>query len=133
MAKVTIDNFADEIQKILDEYGEEVGEKLSEITTRIGKKGAELLKSESLEKFPNSNKHKKRYGTTWTARAERKRLYTTVTIYNSQPGLTHLLENGHLVKDGTGRVLGEAKAHPHISEVEQKLIKEFEKEVKSRL
>lgn len=133
MAKVTANNFADEIQKILDEYGEEVDKNLSEITTRIGKKGAELLKSESLGKFPNSKRHKKRYGSTWTATAERKRLYTTVTIHNNQPGLPHLLENGHLVKDGTGRILGEAKAHPHIYDVEQKLEKEFEKEVKSKL
>ena len=133
MAKVTIENFADEIQKILDEYGDEVDEKLNEITTRIGKKGAQLLKSESLEKFPSSKKHKKRYGSTWTAKAERKRLYTTVTIYNSQPGLPHLLENGHLVKNGTGRVLGQAEAHPHIYEVEEKIIKEYEKEVKNKL
>lgn len=133
MAKVTIDNFADEVKKILDEYGDDVDENLSEITTRIGKKGAQLLKNESLDEFPSSKKHKKRYGSTWTATAEKKRLYTTITIHNRQPGLPHLLEYGHVAINGTGRVVGQAEAHPHIYEVEQKLIKEFEKEVKNKL
>lgn len=133
MAKVTAENFASEIQKILDEYGDEVDENLSEITQRIGKKGAELLKTESLAMFPDSQKHKKRYGSTWTATAERKRLYTLITIHNTQPGLPHLLEYGHNVKDGTGRIVGEAGPHRHIYDVEQKIVAQFEKEVKNKL
>ena len=37
--KVTLDNLASEIEKILDEYGDEVDDKLDEITKRIGQKG----------------------------------------------------------------------------------------------
>lgn len=133
MAKVTAENFAKEVEKILEEYGDEVEENLSEITQKIGKKGTEMLKTQSLAQFPSSNKHKKRYGSTWTSTVERKRLYTTVTIYNKQPGLPHLLEYGHNVVDGTGRVIGQAEPHQHIRTVEEKLVTEFEKEVKNKL
>lgn len=126
--KVTIDNLGSEISKILDEYAGNVDENVDEITKKVGKKGAQALKNESLAKFKDSKKHKKRYGQTWTSKAEKKRLYTTVTIYNSQPGLPHLLEYGHASRNG-GRVMGKE----HISPVEQQLIAEFEREVRSKL
>lgn len=126
--KVTIDNLGSEISKILDEYAGNVDENVDEITKKIGRKGAQALKNESLAKFKDSKKHKKRYGQTWTSKAEKKRLYTTVTIYNSQPGLPHLLEYGHASRNG-GRVMGKE----HISPVEQQLIAEFEREVRSKL
>lgn len=126
--KVTIENLGSEIAKILDEYAENVDENIGEITKEIGKKGVQALKNESLAKFPDSKKHKKRYGQTWTSKAEKDRLYTTVTIYNTQPGLPHLLEYGHASKYG-GRVAGQE----HISPVEEQLIAEFEREVASKL
>ena len=126
--KVTIDNLGSEISKILDEYAGNVDENVDEITKKIGRKGAQALKNESLAKFKDSKKHKKRYGQTWTSKAEKKRLYTSVTIYNSQPGLPHLLEYGHASRNG-GRVMGKE----HISPVEQQLIAEFEREVRSKL
>lgn len=126
--KVTIDNLGSEIKKILDEYAGNVDENVDEITKKVGKKGAQTLKNESLAKFKDSKKHKKRYGQTWTSKAEKKRLYTTVTIYNSQPGLPHLLEYGHASRNG-GRVMGQE----HISPVEQQLIAEFEREVRSKI
>lgn len=126
--KVTLDTLGEELNKILDEYAGDIESNLDEITKRVGKKGALALKNESLAAFPDSKKHKKRYGSTWTSRADKQRLYTTVTIYNSQPGLPHLLEYGHASRSG-GRVQGKA----HISPVEEKLILEFEREVESKL
>ena len=38
MAKVTVDNLAEELKKILDDYGDEVSENLDKITRDIGKK-----------------------------------------------------------------------------------------------
>lgn len=126
--KVTVDNLEEELKKILDDYGDEVSENLDKITREVGKKGVQALKNESLEKFPSSGKHKKRYGQTWKSEVTKRRLYTTVTIYNSQPGLPHLLEHGHIKVNG-GRVPGKS----HIAPVEQKLILEFEKEVTNKL
>ena len=126
--KVTVDNLASEIQKILDEYGEEVSDNLSEITKKIGEKGAQALRDESLNKFPDSQKHKRRYGQTWKAEVTQGRLYTTVTIYNSQAGLPHLLENGHAKVNG-GRVPGKV----HIVPIERELVMQYEKEVTTKL
>ena len=43
--------------------------------------------------------------------------------------LTHLLERGHVLRDGTGRKVGQARAFEHIEPVEKDLIKEFEKRI----
>lgn len=126
--KITLENLGKEINKIFEEYKGDVESNLDEITKKVGKKGAQTLKNESLAAFPDSKKHKKRYGSTWTSRADKGRLYTTVTIYNSLPGLPHLLEYGHASRNG-GRVDG----REHISSVEESLILEFEREVESKL
>ena len=126
--KVTLDNLASEIKKILSEYGDDVSNDLDAITKRVGKKGVQALKNESLAKFPSSGKHKKRYGQYWTSTVEKNRLYTRVIIHSNQPGLPHLLENGHAKVNG-GRVPGRA----HISPIEQKLVIEYEKEVERGL
>lgn len=130
--KVSLENLDSEIKKILDEYGDEVNQNLDIITKRIGQKGAQALKNESLSKFPNSKKHKQRYGQTWTYEVEKKRLYTAVTIYNKQAGLPHLLENGHALVAG-GRSLGQVPGYEHIAPVADRLEQEYEAEVKSKL
>lgn len=130
--KVTLDNFEKEVEKILSEYGDDVSKNLNKITKEVGKKGAALLRNESLGTFPESGKHKQRYGQTWKSQATENRLYTTVTIYNSQAGLPHLLENGHALVAG-GRQMGEVSGREHIAPVETKLITEFEREVTQKL
>lgn len=131
-SKVTLETFGAEIQKILKEYEDDVTENLSIITKKIGQKGAKLLKDESLGQFPDSKRHKTRYGQTWTSKTEQNRLYTTVTIYNRQAGLPHLLENGHALVAG-GRQIGSVSAKTHIYPVEQELIRQYEREVVEKL
>lgn len=131
-SKVTLDNFQREVEKILSEYSYDVSSNLSKITKDIGRKGAALLRNESLGTFPDSKKHKRRYGQTWKAQATETRLYTTVTIYNSQAGLPHLLENGHALIAG-GRQMGTVSGKEHIAPVEDELFFQFEKEVKQKL
>lgn len=131
-SKVTLENFDSEIKKILSEYGDDVDKNLSAITKKIGQKGAKLLRDESLGMFPDSKKHKSRYGQTWTSRTEQRRLYTTVTIYNRQAGLPHLLENGHAMVAG-GRQVGFVSGKQHILPVEQELIQQYEREVMQKL
>lgn len=130
--KVSLDNLDKAIQEILNEYGDEVSANLDEITQKIGKKGAQTLKAESLSAFDSSKKHAKRYGQTWTYKAEKSRLYTTVTIYNRQAGLPHLLEYGHALVAG-GRQVGSVSGKSHIEPVEQKLVQEYEREVINKL
>lgn len=127
--KVTVDNLASEVQKILDEYGEEVAQNLDEITRRVGQKGAQALRNDSKAAFPKGTG---KYAKGWTYQVEKSRLKTSVIIYNRTPGLPHLLEHGHAVVAG-GRVAGRYDGKKHIEPVEQKLILEYEKEVLTKL
>ena len=49
--KVTVDNLADEVSKILDEYTDDIQENIEIINRKIGQKGAQALRNESKEKF----------------------------------------------------------------------------------
>lgn len=129
MAKrVKLENLGTEIKKILSEYGKETETNVAEMVQRVGRAGVQALKSESREKFGTSNK-KKRYANTWTMTTDKKRLYTGAIIYNTQPGLPHLLENGHVSRNGTGRTFGFVKGREHIKPVEEKLEKMLTQEV----
>lgn len=126
--KVTIDNLQDAIDNILEEYQGQVYENLEQITKQIGQKGVEALKNSSKEAFQG-----KKYASGWTMLTDKNRLYTTVTIYNKkQAGLAHLLENGHVKANGTGRY-GQWDGKEHILPVEEKLVDEYESEVVSNL
>lgn len=127
--KVTVDNLASEIQKILDQYGDEVTKNFDDITRRVGQKGAQILRNESKGAFPEGTG---KYASGWTYKVQKNRLYTTVTIYNKTPGLPHLLEHGHAVVAG-GRVAGRYDGKKHIEPVEKKLIVEYEREVINKL
>ena len=130
--KVTLENLGAEVEKILKKYEGEVEENLDIVTRKIGQKGAQALRNESLNAFPDSKRHKKRYGATWTSRVEKTRLTTKVVIYNSQAGLPHLLENGHALVAG-GRKAGFVEGRTHIEPIEKKLVEEYQQEVINRL
>lgn len=122
--KVTTDTLADSIRDILEEYGDEVKGSLDEITKKIAQKGQQAIKNESKSKFNG-----KSYWKGWKVDLQVGRLDTKATIYNeSLPGLPHLLEYGH-AKRGGGRVQGTV----HIAPVEEQLVDEFEKQVRSKL
>ena len=124
MAKITIDNLDSEIKKILDEYAGDIQDNLSVITKKIGQKGAKALQNQSKETFNG-----KKYYKGWGATVEQNRLYTTVIIHNKkQAGLAHLLENGHVKANGTGRY-GFWSGREHIAPVEKELVGEYEREV----
>ena len=126
--KVTIDNLASAISDILEDYDGEVYENLDEITQKVGKAGVTALKNSSKTTFGG-----KRYAGGWAMQTEKNRLYTTVTIYNkNQPGLAHLLENGHVKANGTGRY-GFWNGIEHIYPVEQELVEQYESEVSNSL
>ena len=122
--KTTIDTLAASISKILESYADDVSVDVAEVTKSMAKRGVTALKRESRTKFGGTGE----YAKGWKADTKVQRLYTSSTIYNTKPGLPHLLEHGHAKVNG-GRVPGVA----HIAPVEQELIKTFEREVLSKL
>lgn len=128
--KVTLDNLKDAIDKILTDYEDNVSENLSEITQRIAKTGAQAIRNDANAMFDNVNLPRGRYGSGWTAtRTQNARLKTVMTIHNKKyPGLSHLLENGHLLRNGR-----RARAFPHIKPVEEQIVKDYKTEVITKL
>lgn len=128
--KTPLDQMADAISDILEEYGDDLTENVGEIVTQLGRKGAQALKKESRQAFPKGTGE---YARHWRSQVERGRLSTTAIIYNDHPGLPHLLEHGHVARNGTGRIYGEVRGREHIEPVADKLVETFEREVVSKL
>lgn len=118
--RVTIDNLAEEVSKILDEYVDEIADGVDVATKKTAQLGARALNASSGKTFKG-----KKYRKSWTSKTTKTRLSSTGVIYSKMPGLPHLLEYGHANRDG-GRTPGRA----HISPVEQELISAFESEVR---
>lgn len=127
--KTPIDKLTASIKKVLDDYEGRVNENLAEAVKKVSAAGAKAVAAEAKSKFKG-----KTYAAGWTSRLETGRLSTQGVIYNkSEPGLPHLLEHGHLSKNGTQRVFGTVPGRPHIAPVEEKIVEDFEKEVRSSL
>lgn len=125
MAKTPLEKFAADIEKILAEYGDDIAQNVEEITERVGKKAAQAVK-----KSAQATVNGKDYASGWTSQTETTRLGTTATVYNKKlAGLAHLLEHGHVIRNGTGRTYGTTKAYVHIEPVEQEVVDEYEKEI----
>ena len=115
---VTPEQLAASLQKILEEYGDDVERASEECIREVAKAGRKALRS-------NSPKKKGDYAKGWSFEMDKQRLYTVATLYNKKPGLPHLLEFGHVTRNGTGRSYGSVKALPHIGSVEQQIIQEY--------
>lgn len=130
MSNVSINNLSQALVDVLNDYREEVTEDLkSDIMD-----AANFCKSEIQRRSPqNSGEYK--HG--WRIKKQfENSSVLRVVIYNAKkPSLTHLLEKGHLLISRTsGKVLGTAKAEPHIEPAEQaaekKLMNAIEIDVK---
>lgn len=133
--KTALEKLNESIASILQEYADNVVENVGEIATEMGKKGAQALRNKSRETFPvdKSRKITGEYAKGWKYQVAKKRLNTTVTIYNDHPALPHLLENGHVSRNGTKRTFGRVPGYEHIKPVADELIETYEKEVLSKL
>ena len=130
MAKtVPMDRLADEIQSILKEYQDDVVKDTDTAIRKTAQAGARTLRAESKAKFNGSG----RYAKGWKVKVEKKRLGTEAIIHNaSVPGLPHLLEKGHANRGG-GRTYPPVPGRAHIAPVEEKIVRDFEKEIEVRL
>lgn len=119
--KTPVDKLSVEIASILEEYSEEVASSVGEAVKKVSEAGAKALRAESKQRFGGSGA----YAKGWTSTVETGKRSAHGVIYNKDlPSLPHLLEHGHLNRDGS-RTPGRL----HIAIVEEQIIEEFEKEV----
>lgn len=97
-----------------EEYTDEVKETVENGVIDIGQEAtAEVRALAPVYDGPNKSTAKGAYKKSWKYTVDRERGKITVTVHAKSPHhrLTHLLENGHLNRDGTTR----SRAIPHIS------------------
>lgn len=118
---VGADGFADLIKDMLQEYGEEV----NDIIDPALKKTANKVKREIASAAPGKGE----YARSWAVKTERSRLATTYIVYSKKPGLPHLLEFEHALRNGK-----RSNPSPHIAPADANaadiLVSEIERALK---
>lgn len=109
-----------EIAKILDEEVERVNQVVNGSVQKVADEAVKELQNTSPKKTG-------KYAKGWKRKDEVSPTGgKSATIYNDKHyRLTHLLEFGHATVNG-----GRVAAKPHIAAVEQKVVKDFEEEIK---
>lgn len=124
--KVSPDQLGKAILQELETYTEEVERKVATAVIYAGNEGAKDLRA-TTDKGVNTWKV---YPKGWTTENKRRKGKQTSEIHNkTKYRLTHLLENGHVIKNGTGRTYGEVKPYPHIADVDTKTVDLLEKKI----
>lgn len=104
-------NFAEVVERMLQDYGYEVMDEVFEGLDEVSKKTVTKLRASSRNAFPQGSG---KYAKGWTRTLERGRLKGYAVIHGSKPStyaLAHLLENGHAKRNG-GRVSGKEHIAP---------------------
>lgn len=116
-----------QISDIFDEYDRTMKRKVNNSVDVVGKEAVNQLKA-------NSPKKSGDYARGWKLKRERGRNgINDVVIHNATDWhLTHLLENGHVVRNKKG-TYGRAPAHKHIKPVEEYFNSEVGEEIKREL
>ena len=104
-----------QMTELLDEVDKEV--------QQSAKKGIDRVSKESVQKLRNTSPVKTgSYAKGWSTKRQGD---MDVVVYNrTDYQLTHLLENGHVIRNSKG-IYGRAPAHKHIKPVEEWAIDEL--------
>ena len=112
---------SEDLQKALIEYLEDYVEDIEEdvedtVNTVIKEAKQELVQTSPRSGVARNTKYYKGWAIKTGGRTRAKRYYGKVIWNKTNYQLTHLLENGHHTRDGTGLV----EAQPHIGKVQEK-------------
>lgn len=101
------------IKEYIKDYNGDVIEEVSKVTTEVARASVKKLKAAS----PGSGQ----YAKGWTYKLDKGRMTQGAVIYGKSGTyqIAHLLEFGHVTRNGTGRTYGNTKAYPHIKAVEE--------------
>lgn len=121
------DDLSKAVATVLTVYKESVIESVQRVTKEVANEGLRKVKAAS----PVSGKSPKRsaYKSGWTKKVVVNRMGASAVVYNGKyPGLVHLLEKGHALRNG-----GRAAAHPHVAPVEEWMNTELQKRIKEAI
>lgn len=114
-------NFKEVVDQYLNRYQADVWNALYKSIEEVSKETVARLKSDSKAKFGNG-----KYAKGWTRKVENGRTQVGATVYGKTGTyqLAHLLENGHVTRNGSGRKFNDTPAHVHIAPVAEWAIDE---------
>ena len=109
-------DFYEATRYFLDQYGVDVYGEVYEAIDEVRKETVSKLREASSAAFG-----KGKYAKGWASKMERARVRATAVVYGKSPtyALAHLLEFGHVTRNGTGRTFKDTPAHSHIAAVNE--------------
>lgn len=115
---------------ILDDYSKEVKKVINDSIEKVSKECVQKLKNTS----PKGTPHRRRYAEGWRKKKVKGRNgIDEVTVHNATNyQLTHLLENGHVIRNAKG-TYGRTNGIKHIAPVEEYAQTELPQEIERRL
>ena len=131
--RIGILNLDSTINELLAKYGEEVYEVLDGSVDEVAEDAVNKLKGVSFASGTGE------YSASWTTDKESTGRFATKRIVHNEEHyrLTHLLEKGHVIKNGrsriTGKTYGNTRPIPHIAPVEEWAKAELPKLVERKL
>lgn len=116
-----------QMEKILDEYSERVKNVTNVAMNRVSRECVKQLRNTSPKKTGD-------YARGWGIKkmVSHGDIADIIVCNQTEYSLTHLLENGHVVRNKKG-VFGRAPAHPHIKPVEEWANSELPEEIEREL
>ena len=115
-----------QVGKILEDYSDRVKDTANDAINTVSKESVSKLKSTSPKKSGD-------YAKGWTLKKERgSGRISTVTVHNRVYQLTHLLENGHVIRNKKG-TYGRTNGIKHIAPVEDWAVSELPLEIERKL
>lgn len=124
MSSIDLSNMAREMQRILDGYTSTITADTMKVVEEVGKETVEELKRTS----PSGNRKKNKYKKSWKLKKEKGH----VIVHNTQYQLTHLLEKGHLRRNGRfGTKPPLTRPYPHIKPAEMEAVRKLQAGIES--
>ena len=120
---VSVEEFDNVLALILDEYAREVSENLEKDIRAVAKQCKEELRETS----PQSGRNVEHYADGWSYRLKSDHYghISAVVKNNAKPGLTHLLEKGHVARNGKP-----VAGTPHIKPAAEHAAEELSRRLK---
>lgn len=124
--RIKPEDFSQYMNSLLEEFGAEVASVTETVSYDVAQQAKSKLRQKSAGDFSNITGS---YRRGWRAELRKYNYGVTATVYNKTDyRLTHLLEFGHEVKNKPNQTapVGKAKPHPHIADVNDWAIEQFE-------
>ena len=128
VSKTMSESVTIQMEKLLQQYGDEARD-----VVETSAEDAANIATRQLKSTSPRGKGRRHYATGWTIKRDIAGDLISFTVYNrTKPGMTHLLENGHVVRNQYGSY-GRARAIKHIAPAEEAAVQKFELRVRARL